>query len=208
MTQINTISPFYFYIENKVLASLVAEYFNDDISWAPDNTATIDKDILCDIAGYKTLKSRYEGFASNIFIYDTEDIPEMAPDTVRVQGPVKIGRLYDIIKSSQSRAKNNQVISIGLYHMKRQSFVLHETGTDHKITLTEKERDIILKLYDEQGGVVERDDLLREVWGHNEMLETHTLETHIYRLRQKIEKDPANPALILTEERGYKLSMD
>ena len=53
--------------------------------------------------------------------------------------------------------------------------------------------------------MVGRDVLLKEVWGYNAAVTTHTLETHIYRLRQKIESDPAKAMLLVTEAGGYKL---
>jgi DNA-binding response OmpR family regulator len=72
--------------------------------------------------------------------------------------------------------------------------------------LTEKERDILLVLLDASGGLVLRRDLLDSVWGYASGVETHTLETHIYRLRQKIEIDPARPQILLTAEEGYALN--
>lgn len=71
--------------------------------------------------------------------------------------------------------------------------------------LTEKERDILIALHAVNGAVVERGALLRAVWGYADAVETHTLETHIYRLRQKIEEDSAHPALLVTAENGYRL---
>ena len=52
---------------------------------------------------------------------------------------------------------------------------------------------------------VSRETLLQEVWGYNSGVTTHTLETHIYRLRQKVEKDAASPQILVTEAGGYKL---
>jgi DNA-binding response OmpR family regulator len=80
-----------------------------------------------------------------------------------------------------------------------------------EIRLTEKERDILLcllaaKAQGEGGGAVERRALLDRVWGYAETVETHTLETHIYRLRQKIEMDPASPQYLLTDGTGYRLA--
>ena len=74
-----------------------------------------------------------------------------------------------------------------------------------KIRLTEKETSILKYLFRAGEQVVSRDILLHEVWGYNSGVTTHTLETHIYRLRQKIERDPSNAEILVTETGGYKL---
>ena len=79
------------------------------------------------------------------------------------------------------------------------------TEDGRKIRLTEKETNILKYLFRSNGKAVPRDELLSEVWGYNANVTTHTLETHIYRLRQKIEPDPANARLLLTETGGYRL---
>lgn len=77
-----------------------------------------------------------------------------------------------------------------------------------KVRLTEKETAILKYLYRAGPEVVGREILLRQVWGYNEGVTTHTLETHIYRLRQKIERDPSHAEILLTESGGYKLNPD
>jgi DNA-binding response OmpR family regulator len=75
-----------------------------------------------------------------------------------------------------------------------------------KIRLTEKETNILKYLYRAGEKPVSREELLAEVWGYNAGVTTHTLETHVYRLRQKIEPDPATAHLLLTEAGGYRLA--
>ena len=76
-----------------------------------------------------------------------------------------------------------------------------------KIRLTEKETNILRLLLRAGGKTVARDKLLEEVWGYNAQVTTHTLETHVYRLRQKIEDDPSNSELLITEAGGYRLNI-
>ncbi|MEM6535905.1 MAG: response regulator transcription factor [Pseudomonadota bacterium] len=94
---------------------------------------------------------------------------------------------------------------IGPYEF-RPSMKLLVREDDRKIRLTEKETNILKYLYRAGGKSVAREELLSEVWGYNAAVTTHTLETHVYRLRQKIEPDPANARLLLTEAGGYRLS--
>ena len=75
-----------------------------------------------------------------------------------------------------------------------------------KVRLTDKEAGILKYLYRAGGKPVGREELLTEVWGYNASVTTHTLETHIYRLRQKIEPEPANSRLLITEAGGYRLA--
>ena len=96
------------------------------------------------------------------------------------------------------------VFSIGPYTFKPAQKMMLEAGGS-KIRLTEKETAIIKYLYRAEQRVIGRDELLEQVWGYNSGVTTHTLETHIYRLRQKIEKDPSNASLLVTEGGGYKL---
>lgn len=79
------------------------------------------------------------------------------------------------------------------------------TEKGSKIRLTEKETSILRYLYRAGQRVVQRDVLLQEVWGYNAAVTTHTLETHVYRLRQKIEKDPSQAKILVTDAGGYKL---
>lgn len=104
----------------------------------------------------------------------------------------------------QHEQSEDAVFSIGPYTFKPAlKMMVDETGS--KVRLTEKETSILKFLYRAGEKVVTRDVLLHEVWGYNSGVTTHTLETHIYRLRQKIERDPSNAELLVTEAGGYKL---
>ena len=93
---------------------------------------------------------------------------------------------------------------IGPYEFRPSTKTLR-TKEGKRIRLTEKETEILKYLYRAGGRAVARETLLSEVWGYNAAVTTHTLETHIYRLRQKIEPDPANARLLLTDPGGYRL---
>jgi DNA-binding response OmpR family regulator len=98
------------------------------------------------------------------------------------------------------------VFTIGPYMFRPSARLLMEPARNRKVRLTDKECAILKFLYRAGGRPVLRQILLNEVWGYNSAVTTHTLETHVYRLRQKIEPDPANARLLLTEAGGYKLA--
>jgi DNA-binding response OmpR family regulator len=123
-----------------------------------------------------------------------------------VTKPFKFAVLLARIRAQlrQHEQSEDAVFSIGGYTFKPASKVLIDQKGG-KIRLTEKETSILKYLYRAGEKVVSREILLHEVWGYNAGVTTHTLETHIYRLRQKIEKDPSNAELLVTETGGYKL---
>lgn len=104
----------------------------------------------------------------------------------------------------QHEASEDAVFTIGPYTFRPSSKLL-VNPKGNKVRLTEKETAILRYLYRAGQRPVSREILLQEVWGYNSGVTTHTLETHIYRLRQKVERDAANPAILVTEAGGYKL---
>jgi len=122
---------------------------------------------------------------------------------------IKPFRYLVLLKSIETqlnkfRKSENSQYSIGNYIFKPNSKIL-ESNKNNTIRLTEKENNILKFLYKNLGNVIRRETLLHEVWGYNSKVTTHTLETHIYRLRQKIEDDPSNACFLITEPGGYKL---
>src|SRR5919201_2451266 len=104
----------------------------------------------------------------------------------------------------QHEASEDAVFAIGPYTFRPSSkILLNPKG--NKVRLTEKETAILRYLYRAGQRPVSRETLLQDVCGYNSGVTTHTLETHIYRLRQKVEKDAASPAILVTEAGGYKL---
>ena len=81
-----------------------------------------------------------------------------------------------------------------------------DTRTGARVRLTDKETAILRQLHRAAGAVVSRDSLLGAIWGYNAQVNTHTLETHIYRLRQKIEEDATKATILLTAPGGYRLA--
>lgn len=120
--------------------------------------------------------------------------------------PFKFAVLLARIRAQlrQHEQSEDAVFTIGDYSFRpAQKIMVADDGS--KVRLTEKETSILKYLYRADQKVITRNVLLEEVWGYNSGVTTHTLETHIYRLRQKIEKDPSNATLLVTESGGYKL---
>jgi len=97
------------------------------------------------------------------------------------------------------------VFKVGPYQFRPAGKVLIDSQ-GKKLRLTDKETNILKYLYRAGAKPAAREELLAEVWGYNAGVTTHTLETHVYRLRQKIEADPANAKLLVTESGGYRLN--
>jgi DNA-binding response OmpR family regulator len=105
----------------------------------------------------------------------------------------------------QHELSEDAVFTIGPYTFRPSAKLLVDETGRKKVRLTEKETAILKYLYRAGDKIIGRDTLLNEVWGYNASVTTHTLETHVYRLRQKIERDPTNAQILVTEPGGYRL---
>jgi DNA-binding response OmpR family regulator len=124
--------------------------------------------------------------------------------------PFKLSVLLARLRAQLRIFENSEdaVFIIGPYTFRPAAKLLVDLTKGRRIRLTEKEAAILKFLYRAGTRSVARQILLNEVWGYNAAVTTHTLETHIYRLRQKIEPDPANARLLVTEGGGYRLDPD
>jgi DNA-binding response OmpR family regulator len=121
--------------------------------------------------------------------------------------PFRLAELLARLRAQLRTFENSEdaVFSIGPYMFRPSAKLLQDQARNRRIRLTEKEAAILKFLYRAGSRPVARQVLLNEVWGYNAAVTTHTLETHIYRLRQKIEPDPSNARLLVTEGGGYRL---
>ena len=125
-----------------------------------------------------------------------------------VAKPFRANELLARLRTQLRLFENSEdaVFSVGPYTFRPSKKLLHEPANNRRIRLTGKEAAILKFLYRSDSRPVDRQMLLHEVWGYNPAVTTHTLETHIYRLRQKMERHPRNPELLITENGGYRLS--
>jgi len=124
-----------------------------------------------------------------------------------VTKPFRLGVLLARLRAHirQHERSDDAVFTIGPYTFQPANKLLVNNDDQKKVRLTDKETAILKYLYRTGDKVVGRDVLLDEVWGYNASVTTHTLETHVYRLRQKIEPDPSNAQILITEPGGYRL---
>ena len=168
---------------------------------------------LPDIDGHDAVRIlRKNGFKAPIIMLTGHNTD---PDTILglesgandyVTKPFRFAVLLARIRAQlrQHEASEDAIFTIGPYTFRpRSKLFLNSKG--NKVRLTDKETSILRYLYRAGQQAVSRETLLREVWGYNSGVTTHTLETHIYRLRQKIEEDAAAPAILVTESCGYRL---
>ena len=159
-----------------------------------------------------TKKLRTGGFKNPIIILITQSDASNVDNQLTIEAnehiikPFKYPALLKSIELQlrQFGKSEDTQHNIGSYVFKPNSKVLE--NKKKSIRLTEKENDILKFLYQNLETIVSREILLHEVWGYNSKVTTHTLETHIYRLRQKIEIDPANACFLITETGGYRLN--
>lgn len=122
---------------------------------------------------------------------------------VSLSKPVRVGPLLGRLEQALARRSAGTGLRIGPWRFDAAARLL-EAEDGAQTRLTDKEAAILEHLH-RAGGVVPRETLLADIWGYSAAIATHTLETHIYRLRRKLEADPANAAILITEPGGYRL---
>lgn len=118
---------------------------------------------------------------------------------------VRLGAVMDRIVFLAAGLRADREIAVGSYVLQIGQNRLIRAGGE-PIVLTDTEARLLCVLAEAGGDVLSRDALLAQVWGYRADIDTHTVETHIYRLRQKIEADPASPSVLVTQGAGYCLA--
>jgi DNA-binding response OmpR family regulator len=126
--------------------------------------------------------------------------------TDQLAKPFRLGTLLERLRAhlGESAPADAAVLTIGPYSFDPITKLMSDKDSRKMVRLTEKETAILQFLY-RADRTIGRDTLLDQVWGYNAGVRTHTLETHIYRLRRKIERDPARAEILVTEPGGYRL---
>lgn len=144
-----------------------------------------------------------DGFPAALLLLTPADKAQTQDGLARLAKPFRFAALLQELGKLLAHPAGDAPFRIGPYDFHPSAKLL--VDGEHRIRLTEKETDI-LRYLKSASGIVPRQTLLNEVWGYGPLVATHTLETHIYRLRKKIEKDAGAAKILLTEEGGYRLS--
>jgi DNA-binding response OmpR family regulator len=157
---------------------------------------------------------RANGLSMPVILMNGSDRYCPSEDTTTIAKPFRLSELMARLRTQlDARSKIDTggdaaaPIKIGPYEFSPDDKALHHGTANLRIRLTEKEAAILAFLCRMGQRAVPRRELLTEVWGYNPAVTTHTLETHIYRLRRKIEVDPAKACLLVTEPGGYRLAV-
>lgn len=146
---------------------------------------------------------REAGFAGPVLILGARDAE--APEDEPIARPVRLGALLARIEAHWAEDSAVELLQLGPYEFVPPEQLLRDPLTDTVIRLTELERKLLLYLASVSGAAVDRDQLLAHVWGYSAGVDTHTVETHIWRLRQKIETDDPASRFLVTEAGKYRL---
>jgi DNA-binding response OmpR family regulator len=148
---------------------------------------------------------RAQGKAASVLLLWEDGTPGSDAMLERLAKPFRLATLLARLSTLLGpAAAEGEPVKVGPYLFRPGAKLLTD-GAKRKIRLTEKETNI-LKFLHEAAATVPRQTLLHEVWGYNPEVTTHTLETHIYRLRRKIEEDPGQAKILVTEDGGYRLA--
>lgn len=171
-----------------VLCEIVASYVGPVSILPVPESGTETAVILCDESG-------------------TPSTHKLVPGNGDLTFPFRAGRLIHKARKMLVEETRHENIAIGDFSLiSAEGLLIRENRNEPPVRLTEKERDILLALSRAPDRTLDRKKLLDDIWGYVDGVETHTLETHIYRLRQKIEPDPTNPRILITEGQGYRLT--
>jgi DNA-binding response OmpR family regulator len=185
--------------------------FADDSRFA----AVIMDAVLPDGDGHAVCaRLRASGMSMPVILMNGSSRPCAADDMITLAKPFRLSELMTRLHTQlDARSKINTLpegpvpIRIGPYEFSPEDKALRHGDANLRIRLTEKEAAILAFLHRMGARAVPRQELLTEVWGYHPEVTTHTLETHIYRLRRKIEADPAKACLLITEAGGYRLAV-
>lgn len=192
-----------FYDDLKMQINLFAPDFSIN-SEMPD-IAVIDDDM----AQYNLLRSRFPAVPVIFLTTDSEQGPVGDNLNIILKKPVFLMRLLDELRAANNRLDNSVegYLTFNNYELRPNKKEIADLLSGDVTKLTEKEVCLIKYLYKTPERYISKTDLQKNVWQYNEDVTTHTIETHIYRLRQKVEKDEKR-RLIITDNGGYKLNMD
>lgn len=155
---------------------------------------------------------RRDGVKAPIVLLDSNggdtDAARDAGANDRIAKPFRLTALMARIRTHlrQVERPDDVTFAVGPYRFRPAAKLLVDPACNREVHLTDKETAIVDYLCRAGDRPVARATLLDEVWGYNADVTTHTLETHVYRLRRKIEPQPEAPAILLTEAGGYRLA--
>jgi DNA-binding response OmpR family regulator len=147
---------------------------------------------------------RTEGFGGPVVILGGCDAARSPADEA-LPRPVRLGALLGRIDAHGAAPAEPDPAMLGPYQFAPDERLLRDVADGRIIRLTELEQDLLVYLAAAQGALVGRDQLLADVWGYSDGVDSHTVETHVWRLRQKIETDDPATRFLVTEAGGYRL---